>query len=76
MDVEQLRDLPPRDRAVSAGNLAADYQTKATECAQIRREALRELEDAGMSRTDLAVLLGVSEARVGQILRGGTVGKG
>ncbi|MFD9453720.1 sigma-70 family RNA polymerase sigma factor [Streptomyces sp. NPDC059985] len=57
----------PVERAKEAIALMADYQGRVTELSRIRREAIEEAAAAGMSQSEIAVLLGVSRGRVGQL---------
>jgi transcriptional regulator with XRE-family HTH domain len=61
----------PLQRAREAGELAATYQTAIAELSRIRREALEELVAQGMSQSQLAAKLGMTRARVGQLLSTG-----
>ncbi len=70
--VKALLDVvDPLTRAREAGELAATYQTAIAELSRIRREALEELVAQGMSQSQLAERLGMTRARVGQLLATG-----
>jgi hypothetical protein len=65
----QLAD--PVTRAQQAGDLLPRYQAAVTELSRIRREAVQELVDGGLSHSEIATKLGVSRARVGQLSTSG-----
>jgi hypothetical protein len=69
---QELQDLrncaDPKKRAERAGELSVHYQDLVNECSRIRKEALGELLASGMSQPQIAVLLGMTRARVGQLL--------
>ena len=72
LPVKTLLDVEdPLQRAQEAGELAATYQTAIAELSRIRREALEELVAQGMSQSQLAAKLGMTRARVGQLLSTG-----
>ena len=68
MDLTELHQLPAHDRAVTASRIATELQQRALQIAAIRLAAMRELLDAGMTRIELARLLGISRQRVSQLL--------
>lgn len=61
----------PIERAIRATELAADYQDTVAELSRIRREALNEAVAAGMTQRAIAEQLGMTRARVGQLLSSG-----
>lgn len=71
-EVGELVELSdPEERAVRAGELVSRYQTAVTELSRIRREALEELVGAGMTQGQIAERIGMTRARVGQLLNSG-----
>lgn len=71
-DLGPLRQVPdPARRAQQASQLVSQYQVAVNELSRIRREAIEELIGAGRSQTDIAQLLGMTRARVGQLLSSG-----
>lgn len=71
-DLRWLCDLAdPAERAQRASQLVGDYQVAVGELSRIRREAIEELVTLGKSQTDIAALLGMTRARVGQLLSSG-----
>lgn len=72
IDTRELCDLPdPAERAQRASQRLADYQAAVGELSRIRREALEELVAHGRTQTEIAALLGMTRARVGQLLSTG-----
>jgi hypothetical protein len=72
IDVKALCDLAdPAERARRASQLVAEYQQAVGELSRIRREAIEELIALGKSQTDVAALLGMTRARVGQLISSG-----
>jgi hypothetical protein len=72
LSVKALCDIEdPLTRAREASELAATYQTAIAELSRIRREALEQLVAAGMSQSQIAEKLGMTRARVGQLLSTG-----
>jgi hypothetical protein len=73
--VEETRELTeltdPVTRAQRAGELLPHYQSVVTEMSRIRREAVQELIDRGLSHAEIATKLGVSRGRVGQLTTSG-----
>jgi hypothetical protein len=67
--VAQLTD--PVTRAQRAGELLPRYQAAVTELSRLRREAVQELIDGGLSHSEIAAKLGLSRARVGQLTSSG-----
>ncbi|WP_344174444.1 sigma-70 family RNA polymerase sigma factor [Pilimelia columellifera] len=71
-ELKALCDLPdPEVRAVRAHELVGGHQAAVVELSRIRREALEELVTQGQTQPQLGKLLGVTRARVGQILNSG-----
>ncbi|MCX4800600.1 sigma-70 region 4 domain-containing protein [Streptomyces sp. NBC_01214] len=67
-EIERVAQVEvPVERAKAAIALMADYQGRVTELSRIRREAIEEAAAGGMSQSEIAVLLGVSRGRVGQL---------
>jgi len=72
IDLKALSELAdPADRAQRASQLVADCQAAVGELSRIRREAIEELIELGRSQTDIAAFLGMTRARVGQLLSSG-----
>lgn len=72
VDLKALCELAdPAARAQRASQLVGEYQTAVGELSRIRREAIEELITLGKSQTDIAGLLGMTRARVGQLLSSG-----
>lgn len=70
-DVLALREVAdPEQRAVAATTLLARYQDAETELHRIRAEAVEELIGAGKTHAQIAVMLGVTRGRVGQMKTG------
>jgi hypothetical protein len=61
----------PVTRARESGELLGWYQDGVTELARMRREAVQELIDAGLSHGEIAERIDVSRSRVGQITKSG-----
>ncbi|GGM84175.1 hypothetical protein GCM10012275_63530 [Longimycelium tulufanense] len=71
-ELEELNALDdPVDRAKRAGELVAEHQTVVTELSRIRREALEELVARGSKPGEIAKALGMTRARVSQLLSTG-----
>lgn len=68
-DLLQITD--PAVRAMSANKLIGEHQTVVNEAAQVRRWAIEEMMSAGLSQTDIGKQLGMTRARVGQLLSAG-----
>lgn len=66
-DVREVTD--PLDRARRAGEIITAIGATQTELSAIRREAVETLLEGGRSVTDVAGLLGISRARVSQLIR-------
>lgn len=72
--MEELAELASADaetRAIRATELAAYHQDVVAELSRIRREALNELVAEGRTQRELGKLLGVTPARIGQLLTSG-----
>ena len=70
-DVLALREVAdPEQRAVAATALLSRYQDAETELHRIRAEAVEELTAAGKTHAQIAVMLGVTRGRVGQMKSG------
>jgi DNA-directed RNA polymerase specialized sigma24 family protein len=75
IDLTVLRALSemddPSERARRASQLVTEYQQVAAELSRIRREAIEELIRLGWTQREVAKLLGMTRARVGQLLSSG-----
>lgn len=63
--------VDPADRARQASALIDEHQAAVTELSRVRREALEELVSQGLTHTQIATLIGMTRARVGQLLSSG-----
>lgn len=70
-ELTELAGLDPMGRAKRVGEMLADHQEVVNELSRVRREALNELVETGMSRKDIAVQLGMTQSRIGQLLKPG-----
>ena len=70
-EAEELASLDASTRAKRATELAAYHQDVVSELSRIRREALNELVSEGKTQRELAELLGMTRARIGQLLSSG-----
>lgn len=70
-EIEALLKEDAATRAQRASALVSRYTDLTSEASRVRREALTELVDGGSSHADLARLLGVTRARIGQLLSTG-----
>jgi hypothetical protein len=68
-DLLQIAD--PVERAKRANDVISEHQTLINDVAQVRRAALEEMITAGMSQTEIGKKLGMTRARVGQLLSAG-----
>lgn len=79
MDQRKLRDVAaisdPIERIRAVGKLMAEEQGAITELSSIRRHAVAEARDDGMTLADIADALGVSPGRVSQYARQGDAAK-
>lgn len=71
-EVAAVRAIPdPLQRAQQAGQLLAEFSSASADLGAIRREAMETLTADGMTPAGLADALGVSRARVSQLMRSG-----
>ena len=56
-----------RQRAQELSRLVAEQQALLTDLAQLRRETIAELRAAGLTRAQVAEVLGVSPGRIAQL---------
>jgi hypothetical protein len=76
-DIQAVRDLEdPLKQAQQASEVLAQYQAAVTELSHIRREAIERLMAQGMTKSQLAERLGMTRARVGQLLAAGPRSEG
>ena len=76
-DIQAVRDLEdPLKQAQQASEVLAQYQAAVTELYHIRREAIERLMAQGMTKSQLAERLGMTRARVGQLLAAGPRSEG
>jgi len=61
----------PIERAKHATALIEDWRAASTEAARIRREAIDELRASGMTQAEVAQALGLTRARVSQLVKMG-----
>ncbi|MDT3400657.1 sigma-70 family RNA polymerase sigma factor [Streptomyces sp. B1866] len=61
----------PADRARRAGVLIDEHQAAILELSRMRREALEEMLSGGMTQAHIAEKVGMTRARVGQLLSSG-----
>lgn len=61
----------PAERARRAGELIDEHQALVTELSRVRREAMEELLTQGMTQKQIGELVGMTRARVGQLLSSG-----
>ena len=67
-DFEAVRSDPdPLRRGRRASSLMVIYQQRATELARLRKAAIQEAKQSGMTYTDIAEALGISKGRITQI---------
>jgi DNA-directed RNA polymerase specialized sigma24 family protein len=64
-EIRRLAD--PAERARRATELLAVYQRHSAELGRLRREAIEELHTSGLSYAEVAMAIGISKGRVGQI---------
>ncbi|MGW3613755.1 sigma-70 family RNA polymerase sigma factor [Micromonospora sp. NPDC005163] len=68
-------DLPgihdPGERARTASDLIDEHQAAVNELSRLRREALDEMVSQGMTHAQIAQVVGMTRARVGQLLSSG-----
>lgn len=70
-ELEQLMAADPLTRAKRASELVAVHQEAIAELSRIRREALLELVSQGHTHAQLGTELGMTRARIGQLLSSG-----
>lgn len=71
-DVQKVLDLSdPADRAREAGRVMEEFGKGVEELSRTRREAIDELLSSGKTQSEVGALIGVSRARVSQLLRQG-----
>lgn len=63
--------VDPIERARNASKLIDDHQAAISELSLLRREALEELLTRGLTQTQIATSIGMTRARVGQLLSSG-----
>jgi hypothetical protein len=68
---EVLGLVDPAERARRAGELIDLHQQGIAELSRVRREAVEDLLSRGETQTSIAQLLGMSRARIGQLLSTG-----
>ncbi|MEU6561811.1 sigma-70 family RNA polymerase sigma factor [Nocardia nova] len=67
-EFEQVRKDPdPIRRGLRAAELMIEYQQRATELARLRKVAIEEAHQGGLSYTEIAEKLGVTKGRISQI---------
>ena len=72
IDVHDLTEVSSAvERARQAGSLIDDYQAAILELSRLRREALEEMLSSGMTQVQIATQIGMTRARVGQLLSSG-----
>ncbi|MEU4836572.1 UTRA domain-containing protein [Streptosporangium sp. NPDC023615] len=69
-DVAQLRD--PIERARALSRLMTEEQGLVTEAAKMRRQAIAEARESGMTLEEIGAKLGVSPGRISQMKKGPT----
>ena len=71
-DVHGLAEIEdPALRARRASELIDEHQAVVNELSRLRREALEEMVSQGMTQAQIASLIGMTRARVGQLLSSG-----
>jgi hypothetical protein len=71
-DVQKVLEIAdPVDRAREAGRVMEDFGKGVEELSRARREALDELLRSGKTQSEVGALIGVSRARISQLLRQG-----
>jgi hypothetical protein len=68
-ELGELED--PALRAKRASELIIQHQARMTELARIRREAIDDMRDTGMSQAEIAKSLGMTRGRVAQLVSAG-----
>src|SRR5215217_3932767 len=76
MDIRTLQEAAgisdPIDRARALTRLMTENQGLVTEAAKVRRQAIAEARDAGLSQDEIARRVGVTPGRVSQMRKGAT----
>jgi DNA-binding CsgD family transcriptional regulator len=76
-EIEAVRELEdPLKQAQQASELLTRYQAAVTQLSRVRREAIEQLIAQGMTKAQLAEHLGMTRARVGQLLAAGPRSEG
>jgi hypothetical protein len=76
-EIEAVRELEdPLKQAQQASELLTRYQAAVNQLSRIRREAIEHLIAQGMTKAQLAEHLGMTRARVGQLLAAGPRSEG
>jgi hypothetical protein len=76
-EIEAVRELEdPLKQAQQASELLTRYQAAVTQLSRIRRDAIEQLIAQGMTKAQLADTLGMTRARVGQLLAAGPRSEG
>ena len=76
-EIEAVRELEdPLKQAQQASELLTRYQAAVTQLSHVRREAIEQLIAQGMTKAQLAEHLGMTRARVGQLLAAGPRSEG
>ncbi|SBT63767.1 Sigma-70, region 4 [Micromonospora sediminicola] len=68
-DLAGIQD--PGERARTASDLIDEHQAAVNELSRLRREALDEMVSQGMTHAQIAQVVGMTRARVGQLLSSG-----
>jgi DNA-binding transcriptional regulator YiaG len=68
VDWQALERLPAAERAKRASELQETANDVKKELARVSATAIKELNDSGMPRAEIAAMLGISVQRVGQLL--------
>ncbi|WP_036497126.1 sigma factor-like helix-turn-helix DNA-binding protein [Nocardia aobensis] len=67
-EFEKVRNDPdPIRRGLRAAELMIEYQQRATELARLRKAAIEEAHQGGLSYTEIAERLGITKGRISQI---------
>ena len=76
-EIEAVRELEdPLKQAQQASELLTRYQAAVNQLSRVRREAIEQLIAQGMTKAQLADHLGMTRARVGQLLTAGPRSEG
>lgn len=72
MNAQVFADIrDPGERARKASDLIDEHQAAVNELSRLRREALDEMVSQGMTHAQIAQVVGMTRARVGQLLSSG-----